>query len=69
MPDPTKRPDGPALMIAGPGQLHDEDLSALGRQVIAHYGESGVARCVVLLPPTGDAVAALREHAGRLALA
>lgn len=26
-------------MIAGPGQLHDEDLSALGRQVIAHYGD------------------------------
>jgi alanine-glyoxylate transaminase/serine-glyoxylate transaminase/serine-pyruvate transaminase len=43
MPDPTKRPDGPALMIAGPGQLHDEDLSALGRQVIAHYGDTWTA--------------------------
>jgi alanine-glyoxylate transaminase/serine-glyoxylate transaminase/serine-pyruvate transaminase len=29
----------PALMIAGPGQLHDEDLEALGQQVIAHYGD------------------------------
>lgn len=26
-------------MIAGPGQLHDEDLAALGQQVIAHYGD------------------------------
>lgn len=43
MPDPTKRPDGPDLMIAGPGQLHDEDLSALGRQVIAHYGDTWTA--------------------------
>src|ERR687895_2919703 len=43
MPDPTKRPDGPALMIAGPGQLHEEDLSALGRQVIAHYGDTWTA--------------------------
>jgi alanine-glyoxylate transaminase/serine-glyoxylate transaminase/serine-pyruvate transaminase len=37
--DPHKLPEGPALMIAGPGQLHDEDLEALGRQVIAHYGD------------------------------
>lgn len=29
----------PALMIAGPGELHDEDLEVLGRQVIAHYGD------------------------------
>jgi alanine-glyoxylate transaminase / serine-glyoxylate transaminase / serine-pyruvate transaminase len=29
----------PALMIAGPCELHDEDLALLGRQVIAHYGE------------------------------
>src|SRR5918995_2004873 len=26
-------------MIAGPGELHDEDLEVLGRQVIAHYGD------------------------------
>ena len=37
--DPRKLPDMPALMIAGPGQLHDEDLDVLGRQVIAHYGD------------------------------
>src|ERR687897_405424 len=29
----------PELMIAGPGELHDEDLDILGRQVIAHYGD------------------------------
>ena len=29
----------PALMIAGPGELHDEELEVLGGQVIAHYGE------------------------------
>ena len=38
MPDPRNLPDMPALMIAGPGELHDEDLAVLGRQVIAHYG-------------------------------
>jgi hypothetical protein len=43
MPDPTKRPEGPALMIAGPGQLHDEDLAVFGRQVIAHYGDAWTA--------------------------
>ena len=30
----------PALMIAGPGELHEEDLAILGRQVIAHYGNT-----------------------------
>lgn len=30
----------PALMIAGPGELHDDDLEVLGRQVIAHYGDT-----------------------------
>lgn len=37
--DPRKLPDMPALMIAGPGELHEEDLDVLGRQVIAHYGD------------------------------
>lgn len=37
--DPNNLPDLPALMIPGPGQLHDSDLEALGGQVIAHYGE------------------------------
>src|SRR5688572_3338012 len=40
MPDPRKLPDMPALMIAGPGELHEEDLAILGRQVIAHYGDT-----------------------------
>ena len=30
----------PELMIAGPGELHDDDLAVLGRQVIAHYGDA-----------------------------
>ena len=30
----------PELMIAGPGELHEEDLDVLGRQVIAHYGDT-----------------------------
>ena len=29
----------PDLMIAGPGQVHDEELEILGRQLIAHYGD------------------------------
>lgn len=37
--DPNNLPELPALMIPGPGQLHDADLEALGGQVIAHYGE------------------------------
>lgn len=30
----------PALMIPGPGELHEEDLDVLGRQPIAHYGDT-----------------------------
>ncbi len=37
--DPRKLPEMPELMIAGPGELHEEDLDVLGRQVIAHYGD------------------------------
>jgi alanine-glyoxylate transaminase/serine-glyoxylate transaminase/serine-pyruvate transaminase len=37
--DPHNLPDLPALMIAGPGELHEQDLSVLGHQVIAHYGD------------------------------
>ncbi len=37
--DPRKLPAMPELMIAGPGELHEEDLDALGHQVIAHYGD------------------------------
>ncbi|MDQ3660978.1 MAG: aminotransferase class V-fold PLP-dependent enzyme [Actinomycetota bacterium] len=37
--DPLKLPDMPELMIAGPGELHEEDLDALSHQVMAHYGD------------------------------
>jgi len=37
--DPRKLPDMPEMMIAGPGELHEEDLDVLGHQVIAHYGD------------------------------
>ena len=37
--NPREVPKLPELMIAGPGELHDEDLAVLGRQVIAHYGD------------------------------
>ena len=37
--DPRKLPEMPELMIAGPGELHEEDLEVLGTQVIAHYGD------------------------------
>ncbi|HEV3472711.1 MAG TPA: aminotransferase class V-fold PLP-dependent enzyme [Actinomycetota bacterium] len=40
MPDERNLPDDmPELMIAGPGELHEEDLAVLGHQVIAHYGD------------------------------
>ena len=37
--DPRKLPEMPSLMIAGPGELHEEELELLGSQVIAHYGD------------------------------
>ncbi len=37
--DPRNLPEMPEIMIAGPGELHKEDLAVLGRQVIAHYGD------------------------------
>src|SRR5438477_5407944 len=37
--DPRHLPPMPDLMIAGPGQLYDEDLGVLGEQLIAHYGD------------------------------
>ena len=50
MPDATEHPqhgservgapaDMPELMIAGPGEVHDETLEVFGRQMIAHYGD------------------------------
>ena len=39
-PDRTGVPaDMPSLMIAGPGEAHDETLEVFGRQMIAHYGD------------------------------
>lgn len=38
--DPRNLPEMPSLMIVGPGELHDDDLAALGHQVIAHYGDT-----------------------------
>lgn len=29
----------PALMIAGPGEVHEDTLEVFGRQMIAHYGD------------------------------
>jgi alanine-glyoxylate transaminase/serine-glyoxylate transaminase/serine-pyruvate transaminase len=37
--DPAHLPPMPDLMIAGPGELHEEDLAILGHQVVAHYGD------------------------------
>lgn len=37
--DPRNLPEMPELMIAGPGELHGDDLEVLGAQVIAHYGD------------------------------
>jgi alanine-glyoxylate transaminase / serine-glyoxylate transaminase / serine-pyruvate transaminase len=37
--EPRSLPVMPELMIAGPGELHEEDLAVLGHQVIAHYGD------------------------------
>ena len=39
MTDATELPQTPTLMIAGPGELHTEDLEVFGRQVTAHYGD------------------------------
>jgi alanine-glyoxylate transaminase / serine-glyoxylate transaminase / serine-pyruvate transaminase len=41
--DPAHLPPMPNLMIAGPGELHEEDLAILGTQVPAHYGDVWVA--------------------------
>ncbi|MDP9234009.1 MAG: aminotransferase class V-fold PLP-dependent enzyme [Actinomycetota bacterium] len=41
--DPAHLPPMPELMIAGPGELHEEDLAILGTQVPAHYGDVWVS--------------------------
>ncbi len=56
MPDPRNLPDMPELMIAGPGELHDEDLAVLGQQVIAHYGDIWVGIHNDLIDRVGELV-------------
>lgn len=58
MPEPRKLPNMPALMIAGPGELHEEDLEALGQQVIAHYGPIWVEIHNELVDRIGELVGA-----------
>jgi alanine-glyoxylate transaminase / serine-glyoxylate transaminase / serine-pyruvate transaminase len=41
--DPRELPEMPALMIAGPCELHEQDRAIAGRQVMAHYGEAWTA--------------------------
>jgi alanine-glyoxylate transaminase/serine-glyoxylate transaminase/serine-pyruvate transaminase len=55
--DPRNLPEMPSLMIAGPGELHEEELKVLGSQVIAHYGD-------VWTGLHNDAVAAVGELMG-----
>jgi alanine-glyoxylate transaminase/serine-glyoxylate transaminase/serine-pyruvate transaminase len=55
--DPRKLPEMPELMIAGPGELHEEDLDVLGHQVIAHYGD-------VWTDLHGETIAALGKLVG-----
>lgn len=55
--DPRKLPEMPELMIAGPGEIHEEDLEILGRQLIAHYGD-------VWTQLHNDAIAALGRFLG-----
>ena len=58
MTDPRKLPDMPELMIAGPGELHEEDLEALGQQVIAHYGDFWVELHAETLRALGEVMGA-----------
>lgn len=57
MTDTSGLPPMPELMIAGPGELHEQDLAVLGRQLIAHYGD-------VWTQIHGDAVAATGRFLG-----
>lgn len=56
--DPRNLPEMPDLMIAGPGQLHDEDLTVLGQQVIAHYGDVWTELHTQTLRALGDLLGA-----------
>jgi alanine-glyoxylate transaminase/serine-glyoxylate transaminase/serine-pyruvate transaminase len=54
MPEAKKPPGPPALMIAGPGELHEPDLEVLGRQVTAHYGDSWVEQHSKVVQQLGE---------------
>lgn len=49
----------PELMIVGPGELHDDDLEVLGRQVMAHYGDTWVELHADLLAALGSMLGAV----------
>jgi alanine-glyoxylate transaminase / serine-glyoxylate transaminase / serine-pyruvate transaminase len=51
--DPAHLPPLPQLMIAGPGELHDDDLTVLGTQVLAHYGDVWVTLHTQVLEQLG----------------
>jgi alanine-glyoxylate transaminase / serine-glyoxylate transaminase / serine-pyruvate transaminase len=40
--DARNLPEMPELMIAGPGEIGDDELAIMGRQMIAHYGDTWV---------------------------
>lgn len=40
--DARNLPEMPEMMIAGPGEIAEEDLAIMGRQMIAHYGDTWV---------------------------
>lgn len=56
--DPRRLPEMPQLMIAGPGELQDEDLTLLGGQVIAHYGEVWTALHQQVISRLGEVLGA-----------
>lgn len=46
-------PEMPELMIAGPGEIAEEDLAIMGRQLIAHYGDTWEALHTTLIDDLG----------------
>ena len=62
MPSPGAKtpPELPELMIAGPGELHEQDLEAFSHQVIAHYGDHWVALHTRVLEALGALMGASR---------
>lgn len=56
--DPRRLPPLPELMIAGPGDLHEEELAILGRQLMAHYGDAWTELHGDVLAALGDLLGA-----------